>query len=963
MVMNKYAQNSPLSNAVSSLLRKRFLNRVLLFVVGFQLAFVANAQYPITEEKIEQNSIYMANKAMASNFWLSPTDEGAIGVVCYAFGSYYTGTNTSVADNWILQLNNGTPNMAWGNIYFQMPVLLRFLLDDRFNVHIGEAAKNHLLQLFFNHLDTHDYLNGGLWDVSGSENHNAVRKSVDYLAALALSKSDTYKNATFTDGSSVMDHVTNGEVYWKGYFLSRAQKGLEVEIHSPTYSKYTLQCYYNLCDLSGSENLKKVANMYMHLYWADIAQHFMAKNDIVGGAMTRVYKKYIYQKYNQYPRYLMTQFGWSYIPVSQHPGDFIGIITQYRVPDIISEIATEDKTESFLLANKSWGEVPPGQSGSDPYHIIPGPIAGSGAVLRQSYVTNAYVMGTTLYDIRKEFSNIANQNRAMGVYFSNANDRILINGESDFVGSERKGYRDVTGITGENCLITWRPSKYKTNLAIGSQIFMNTNLYNNGTMQNDWWFCEVGDAYVAMRPANLGWTWEAETSSGSQGGYFKLQDDDSPIIVECSQKSDYTSFEDFKNDVLDNSFAFSNNTLTYTSSAGEDFTVYRNNNTAYPKINGEEVSFNPEYTYDSQYLQGISTSAPYDVKIMNGDEMLELDFLNLTETYSDNGTDPEVPEGQKQIIQEWNFTNNSLISEQGTNFGLPDDTAIDNVDETGGDKDNTYTINGSNGDGEIVFNMGQSTGKFTYSITVKSWNFENSGPNAMWGLSLKDENGSTIGYNRFITYQKTGYVGTAPFVNFKNPDSGESNGGHIKAGLFGNTELSSGAKTVPLTVNYTIDLDAGTYTIWIGDTRPEEDDGSAWHARYPQHTGTIDFDRTIGGISWKWSANLNGATGNYIEIDRVVIYKGEDDVAAVPKLENVNATVYPTLNTGTFSVDLTNSTNALLEVYNLAGVLVHSEQINTKNTEVTLSNAPKGMYFVKLSSRGFSPSIHKIIIQ
>ena len=293
MVMNTYAHTSHFPNIAAFFQGRGFLKHLLLFLVFFQLSFMANAQFPISEEKIEENSIYMANKAMASNFWLSPTDEGAIGVVCHAFGSYYTGTNTTVADNWILQLNNGADNMAWESIYFQMPVLLRFLLDDRFNVHMGEAAKNHLLQLFFDHIDSHDYLSGGLWDISGSENHNAVRKSVDYLAALALSKSDTYKNASFADGSSVNDHISNGEAYWKGYFLSRAQKGLEVEIHSPTYSKYTLQCYYNLVDLAEDESLKKVANLYMHLYWADIAQHFMAENDIVGGAMSRVYKKYI----------------------------------------------------------------------------------------------------------------------------------------------------------------------------------------------------------------------------------------------------------------------------------------------------------------------------------------------------------------------------------------------------------------------------------------------------------------------------------------------------------------------------------------------------------------------------------------------------------------------------------------------------------------------------------------------
>ena len=95
----------------------------------------------------------------------------------------------------------------------------------------------------------------------------------------------------------------------------------------------------------------------------------------------------------------------------------------------------------------------------------------------------------------------------------------------------------------------------------------------------------------------------------------------------------------------------------------------------------------------------------------------------------------------------------------------------------------------------------------------------------------------------------------------------------------------------------------------------------------------------------------------------MLIYKGEDELLAVPKFENLHAKIYPTLNQGAFSVDLANRATVFLEVYNLAGVLVHSEQINTKNTEVVLSKTPKGLYFVKLRSNGFAPSIHKIIIQ
>lgn len=850
---------------------------------------IANAQYPISEAEIEANISYMAGETMKSNFWLDPTNDGAIGVVCYAFGSYYTGTNTTTADSWILQLNNDAVADAydWDKIYFQMPLLLRLLLDPRFSLKMSTSARNHLLGLFYDHLNTYNYGNTDTWDIVESENHNAVKRSVDYLGALALSQSSIYKDSVFSDNTTTAQRITAGETYWKSYFLGRAQKGLELEIHSPTYTKYTLQCYYNIFDLSDNQDLRKITNLYMHLYWADIAQHFIADNDVVAGAMSRVYKKYIYKEFYQYPRHVTAQFGWTDENVSQHPGDFVSLVTQYRVPEIISEIATEQRPANFLLSNKSWGMLNNEYRDShNANHNImdPGVIGAAGGTLRQSYVTNEYVMGTTLYDIQEDFAQLVDQNRVMGVYFANNNDRILINGYSEIKASgERKGYRELSGVTGENCMVAWRPSKYNANNAIGTQIFVNDSLYNNGVTMSNWWFCEVGDAYVAMRTANQGWTWADETGSGATGGYFRLDDADSPIVIECAKASEYASFTAFQNDIIDNAFSFSNNTFTYTSSAGETFTTYRNNATAYPKINGTTVSFNPEYTYSSKHLRGISTENPYLITVSNDDKALELDFSNLTATKA------ESPSGQKQVLKEWNFTNNSLTSEDGTtDFELPAATAANNVDETGGSKDNSYTINGANGEGDILFPMHQNTGKFTYSMTLNSWSLA-SGPGAFWELSLVDENNDMISFLRLISQAKTGYDATSLYTWFKNPINGtatDNNDITLKTGKLGNGPTDSTAITSPVTINLTIDLDAQTYVVWVGDTKPADDNGTAW-GRYgtDDYTGSIGFDRTIKGLKWEWSANKNGNTGDFIEIDRVVFYTGEPSTTAQVKEE------------------------------------------------------------------------------
>tara|TARA_B110000037_G_C17064124_1_gene483084 strand:- start:475 stop:1545 length:1071 start_codon:yes stop_codon:yes gene_type:complete len=318
---------------------------------------------------------------------------------------------------------------------------------------------------------------------------------------------------------------------------------------------------------------------------------------------------------------------------------------------------------------------------------------------------------------------------------------------------------------------------------------------------------------------------------------------------------------------------------------------------------------------------------------------------------------------QKQVMQEWNFTNNSLASElYNTDFGLPATTAADNVDETGGAKDNTYTINGSDGNGDVFFALNQSTGMLTYSITIASWSFENSGGNALWGLDIVDEEGTKIAYGRFITYQKTGYVGTAPFISFLNPDDGSfNNGGHIKAGLFTNTPSSAtySAKTLelPMTINFTIDFDNQKYIIWKGENNPSEDDGSTWHARYNNqpgngYTNAISFNRTIGGLKWKWIGNKNGGTGDFIEIDRVQIYLGMDEAtASLEDLDKFNFSYGPNPASNVVNVKAAEAIQSI-EVYSILGQSVLTKNIGQRSSSVDISSLPKGIYIMKAAIGG-----------
>jgi hypothetical protein len=564
---------------------------------------------------------------------LTPAEDGAHGMAAYTFASYYLGMNTEIADGHILNINNpALENMTFANAYFYIPNFMYYLLDDRFSKNISAEAKSHLLYSIYNYINEHDYTVNmdNVWYYSGSENHNAIRRVLVYLGGLALSQSDDYKDATFNDGKTVQEYVALGVQFWKEYFKSRAEKGLEVEIHTPTYTKYTLSCYYALRDLSDDGDLRTLADLYLHLYWADKAQLYLYDNSIVGGAANRVYKKYIIRNFNHYPRFYVKLFGWTDLSWGQHPGTFALLCTHYRVPELISQIAITEKP-CYLISNASPGMVRNTGTDEDRFFMIFDE-EGDSHILSQSYVTPDYVMGTKIFNPEKDYAATAKQNNMSGVFFDDAdNSRIIMHGYSKLVGDQEKGYRDVVGVTGENCMIAWRPAEYLTKNARGMYIFLTNKMYISGHVEGDWWFLKMQNAYMAMRVVNGGWTVNTIDVS-TDGIHFLLDDADSPVIIECARPGEYAGFADFKNAILSNSifkYSFTNNSLYYTSLAGDTYKVYRNSSEL-PEINGQVLGFNVEQTYTSPYLNGGTSSKPSEVEITFDNQKLTIDYENLT---------------------------------------------------------------------------------------------------------------------------------------------------------------------------------------------------------------------------------------------------------------------------------------------------------------------------------------------
>lgn len=123
--------------------------------------------------------------------------------------------------------------------------------------------------------------------VDGSENLDATRKASLYLAALALNLTQPDLKLS-VDGETVAAHAAAWEAHWRGYLIHRAIEGLGVEMGSPTYTKYAVQNYLNIADLS--PGLGALAGDFLQLWWADVAQAFLPGFGLRGGAHNRVYR-------------------------------------------------------------------------------------------------------------------------------------------------------------------------------------------------------------------------------------------------------------------------------------------------------------------------------------------------------------------------------------------------------------------------------------------------------------------------------------------------------------------------------------------------------------------------------------------------------------------------------------------------------------------------------------------------
>ncbi len=472
------------------------------------------------------------------------------------------------------------------------------------------STEEDLKALFWNYTSPRSRPDPGeTWMLQDSENHDLMRKSVHYLVATAFAADPNYRDRLYSDEKTASDHRDRWSAYFRAFCEERARKGLFVEVASPTYQKYHLQCLINLRDLSPDVEVRGLVENLLHLLWADWAQDQLGA--LRGGGKSRSYPGK-YSKNGALDG--MTQAAGLYF---EFPGtdDVGGLPTllmatsDYHPPDIVRKIALSRPVSAYTSISRRPGSGlvtrdPRGygrQSDVDP----------NKSTLRVVRVTPNYVFGTTMFDPQSPHVGVSAQNRWSGVVFPTGPDRRIYLGCSSIREDKPQTYDALITVQSGPVLIARKKrDAHKYNLV--PYIVVPSSLEDR--LERDGWvFVQEGAAYTGVYIFG-GYSWEEDR--------VVLADEWKPILMVVGRKDDDGSFAAFQDKLLNMKTQERADEIVFQC-MGEELTVPRNADQL-PEIHGQIPNLEPAFTYQSPYINAVWDNPV--VRISCAEEEMILDF-------------------------------------------------------------------------------------------------------------------------------------------------------------------------------------------------------------------------------------------------------------------------------------------------------------------------------------------------
>ena len=487
--------------------------------------------------------------------------------------------------------------------------------------------------------------------------------------------------ANLADGKQykAKDHYEAWLAFMKTYFRQRAQRGFFLEYGSHSYSKHTLNPVDLAYQYGGDEELHRLIDDFLTLYWAEWAQ--VAISGVRGGPKTRHHKSVV--EGDGTSDLISFHLGG---PANAATWWYWNLINDYRLPPVIWRMALDrEGMGSYAYSARGIGEEenawprPPGTERTLTVDT-------EARFLKTTYVTPDYTLGTQMDHPAAIHSHLSITGRWHGMTFAqSATSRIvpvgLVHAEAPDSGGVSKPPRShlVNAGMSYDLELMLQTAQYHQTLivqqarrwtAVHPEWYPNDPDYSRpmgiwlGTdwdeqVERDGWiFVQKGRAYAAIRPVLWDEAYEKERKTRTKGNqvYFNAPDDSpmvklredcygwsqdrsilvledahSPVIIEAGRNSDYPTLADFMTDVVDNPIALyktvvpGSNILVY-SGYSEDAPeiVFNAGVPQIPTIGGEPVNYRYPMTFDSPYLKSEYGSGK--ILIEYGSEQHSLDF-------------------------------------------------------------------------------------------------------------------------------------------------------------------------------------------------------------------------------------------------------------------------------------------------------------------------------------------------
>ncbi len=486
-------------------------------------------------------------------------------------------------------------------------VRLYALFNDRSGVMKGRlspAAQTNLEKSFWDCAKVYSKITDAsrdVWLSEGSENHHVTSKISDFLVAQFLKDIPAYAGLKYDDGSTPLEQYEAGLKYWNKWLDQRARRGLFYEDGS-SYENYTIEALLNLRDFAADPVLRRKADMFLDLAFANFAEETLGP--VRGGPKTRTKEEgfesvYYGLLFDQGERY--RKLGNYYFPTSSfYPSPAVVALARDAVR---GRYSWSKRCPGFFVSKEAdWLSLDPERS-----------------IIRNGFSTPHFHMGSHGFDASAEVDWQARQQRWQGVIF--ANDpmaRISMDGKSDR--DIHSGYisNPFKTIQDRNVMVTmkWGP-------VADEKIDPNLWIYFSSALdlveeEQGWIFVKSGDAFAAVHVAG-GHEWLAPWEHGGhQKCFARLLRPDSPVITIASDAADYAAdFQVFKKAVLAQPVDWIGGVLKFA-------TITHEGPLKPGSIAGKPVDLRPSRLNDSPFIRSDWDTGV--VCVRKGNQILKLDF-------------------------------------------------------------------------------------------------------------------------------------------------------------------------------------------------------------------------------------------------------------------------------------------------------------------------------------------------